>query len=88
MVRVVILGCAGTGKTTLARLLGEPTGAPVTGLDDIWRPDWGEQEVPLFRSLIQKSHAGAGRISDGNCARASFDIRLPRATLACLIHQS
>jgi hypothetical protein len=81
MVRIAILGCAGTGKTTLARLLGERTGAPVICLDDIWRPDWGEQDVPRFRSLIKKAHAGDEWISDGNFALASFDIRLPRATL-------
>jgi|SRR5579872_418593 len=35
--RIVILGCAGSGKTTLARKLGERTGAPVINLDEIWQ---------------------------------------------------
>src|SRR5580704_19408584 len=81
MVRIVILGCAGSGKTTLARQLGERTGAPVICLDAIWQPHWGEKDVPAFRTLIQKSHACDRRVSDGNFALATFDIRLPRATL-------
>ncbi|MGC1435253.1 MAG: hypothetical protein WA847_05110 [Terriglobales bacterium] len=81
MARIVILGCAGSGKTTLARRLGKLTGAPVISLDDIWQPHWEEQDVPTFRTLIKKAHAGDAWISDGNFAVASFDIRLPRASL-------
>lgn len=88
MVRIVILGCAGTGKTTLARRLGECTGARVICLDDIWRRDWEEKDVPAFRSLIEKAHAGEEWISDGNFALASFDIRLPRATLVIWLERS
>jgi adenylate kinase family enzyme len=80
-VRIVILGCAGSGKTTLAQQLGERTGAPVICLDSIWQPHWKEKDVPLFRALIKKAHAGDEWISDGNFALATFDIRLPRTTL-------
>ena len=88
MARIVILGCAGSGETTLARRLGELTGAPVICLDDIWQPHWEKQDVPTFRTLIQKAHAGDARISDGNFAVASFDIRLPRATLVVRLERS
>ena len=88
MSRVVILGCAGSGKTTLARRLGERTGAPVIRLDEIWQPHWEEKDVPAFRALINKAHAGDEWISDGNFAVASFDIRLPRATLVVWIERS
>ena len=81
MARIVILGCAGSGKTTLARQLGERTGAPVIWLDSIWRPHWTEKDVSAFRSLVKKAHAGDEWISDGNFALATFDIRLPRATV-------
>jgi adenylate kinase family enzyme len=86
--RIVILGCAGSGKTTLARRLGELTGAPVICLDEIWQPHWKEQDVPTFRTLIEKAHAGDAWISDGNFAVASFDIRLPRATLVIWLERS
>jgi adenylate kinase family enzyme len=88
MPRIVILGCAGSGKTTLARQLGERTGVPVICLDAIWQGDLQEKDVPAFRSLIEKSHAGEEWISDGNFAAASFDIRLPRATLVIWLERS
>jgi len=36
MKRVMIIGCGGAGKSTLARQLGEKTGLPVVNLDQIW----------------------------------------------------
>ena len=81
MARLVILGCAGSGKTTLARQLGERTGASVICLDSIWQPHWTEKDVAAFRSLVKKAHAGDEWISDGNFALATFDMRLPRATV-------
>jgi adenylate kinase family enzyme len=79
MVRV-ILGRARSGKTTLARQLGECTGLPVC-LDAIWLPHWEQKDVPALRTLIEKAHTGDEWISDGNFALATFDIRRPRATL-------
>ncbi len=78
--RIVVLGCAGTGKTTFARRLGERTGVPVICLDAIWQPDWTDKDVPAFREILKEAHAGESWISDGNFATATFDIRLPRAT--------
>jgi len=86
--RIVILGCAGSGKTTLAKRLGELTGAPVICLDEVWQPHWKEADVPTFRELIAQTHAGEMWISDGNFADATFDIRLPRATLILWLERS
>lgn len=88
MPRIVILGCAGTGKTTLARLLGERTGAAVISLDEIWQQHWTKVDASVFRSLIEKLHAGDSWISDGNFAVATFDLRLPRATLVIWLERS
>ncbi|MFZ0657806.1 MAG: hypothetical protein WAM05_03765 [Candidatus Binataceae bacterium] len=88
MARIVILGCAGSGKTTLARELGERIGAPVICLDAIWQPDWEEEDVPTFRALVEKAHAADAWISDGNFALATFDIRLPRATAVIWLERS
>jgi adenylate kinase family enzyme len=88
MARIVILGCAGSGKTALAEQLGQCTGAPVICLDAIWQPHWVETDVPVFRTLMQEAHAGNDWISDGNFAVATFDIRLPRATLVIWLERS
>lgn len=79
--RIVILGPAGSGKSTLALRLGRKLDVPVVCLDDIWQPGWGTNDVPTFRALVRAAHAGEAWISDGNFAAATFDIRLPRATL-------
>lgn len=37
--RILILGCGGAGKSTLARRLGAATGLPVVHLDGLyWQP--------------------------------------------------
>ncbi len=81
MRRIVILGCAGSGKTALALWLGRNTKLPVICLDTIWNPQWTKDDVPAFRALVTKAHGSDAWISDGNFALASFDIRLPRAEL-------
>ena len=43
MERILIIGCGGAGKSTLARQLGERTGLPVVHLDQLfWHPGWVE----------------------------------------------
>ena len=88
MARIVILGCAGSGKTTLARQLAERTGAPLISLDEIWQPHWKESDVPAFRSMLERAHSGDAWISEGNFALATFDIRLPRATLVVWLERT
>ncbi|WP_340645425.1 AAA family ATPase [Phenylobacterium sp.] len=77
--RIILLGCAGSGKTTLARRLAEQTGAPVIDLDAIWRGK--TQETPEFRQTLATLHAADAWISDGNFAVVTFDLRMPRADL-------
>ena len=79
--RVVLLGCAGAGKSTLAKRLAAATGAPLICLDAIWQEGWGPPEVPAFRATLAELHAGDAWISDGNFALATFDVRLPRTDL-------
>lgn len=81
MARILILGCAGAGKTTLARQLGECMHAPVICLDALWESHGGGNNVATFKALVKEAHAKDHWISDGNFAQATFDIRLPRATL-------
>jgi adenylate kinase family enzyme len=77
--RIVVLGCAGSGKTSLAQQIGDRTGLPVICLDEMSRRLRGE--LSSFRSSLKEAHAKEAWISDGNFAQVSFDIRLPRAEL-------
>ena len=81
MRRIVVLGCAGTGKTTFVRALADIIGAPAIILDEVWRPAWGSDHLETFRALVRDAHAGESWVSDGNFAAATFDLRLPRADL-------
>ena len=41
MKRIMIIGCGGAGKSTLARQLGEKLNLPVVHLDKLfWLPGW------------------------------------------------
>ena len=81
MKRIILLGGAGTGKSTLARAIGARTGRAVIILDDIWQPGWTDAQTPAFRETLRTLHAADCWVSDGNFAAVSFDIRLPRADL-------
>ena len=36
MERILVIGCPGSGKTRLAKLLGEKLNLPVVHLDNLW----------------------------------------------------
>jgi hypothetical protein len=76
--RIVLLGPAGAGKTTFSRRLGAALGAPVLCLDAI-RAEI--QDHSAFRARLDAAHAAPAWVSDGNFAKATFDLRLPRADL-------
>jgi adenylate kinase family enzyme len=88
MERIVILGRAGTGKTTLARQIADATGAKLICLDAIWQKGWSQKDLPTFRDLVTEAHSSEKWVSDGNYAAATFDIRLPRATLILWLEDS
>lgn len=88
MKRIILLGFAGAGKSTLARAIGARTGRPVIILDDIWQSGWTEAQTPAFREILRALHTGDSWVSDGNFAAVSFDIRLPRADLIVWLDRS
>lgn len=70
MERIMIIGCGGAGKSTLARQLGEKTGLPVIHLDQLfWRPGWVSVSKEEFDKLHREALAGEKWIIDGNFDR-------------------
>lgn len=70
MERILIIGCGGAGKSTLARQLGEKLNIPVVHLDSIfWLPNWVERDRDAFDALVQQELAKKKWIMDGNYNR-------------------
>lgn len=82
MQRIVILGNAGSGKSTLARALGKRLSLPVVHLDTLfWEPGWIEPDAEQFRARVREAITPDAWICEGNYARRTFDLRLPRTDL-------
>jgi adenylate kinase family enzyme len=79
--RIVILGCAGTGKTVFARRVAERLAVPVICLDEMLQRSGAADDWPAFRARVAEAHAREAWVSDGNFAQVSFDLRLPRSEL-------
>lgn len=80
MKRVLIIGCGGAGKSTLARALGEKTGLPVVHLDQIfWAPgNWQHLPKEEFDAQLLSLMEEECWILDGN-----FDRTLPLRLEKC-----
>ncbi|MEM1216361.1 MAG: DNA topology modulation protein [Bacteroidota bacterium] len=79
MQKVMIIGCCGAGKSTLAKRLHEQTSLPLYHLDQYyWKPNWQEptkaEWEPIVHQLAQKKRW----IIDGNYS-STLDIRLQAA---------
>ena len=70
MQRVLIIGCGGAGKSTLARQMGEKTGLPVVHLDKLfWHPGWVESSKDEMDVKIKAELIKPQWIMDGNYSR-------------------
>lgn len=70
MERVIIIGCGGAGKSTLARQLGEKLNIPVVHLDKLfWRPGWVSFPQEEFDQIVRQELAKEKWIMDGNFNR-------------------
>ena len=77
--RVLIVGCGGAGKSTLARELGKRTGLPVVHLDRIWwLPGWVHISREAFDQKLAAELEKPEWIIDGDYSR-TFAMRLARA---------
>ena len=79
MERILIIGCGGAGKSTLAKKLGEKTGLPVVHLDQIyWSPgNWQHLEKDEFDALLMQELQKPRWILDGNFNR-TMELRLEK----------
>lgn len=70
MERVLIIGCGGAGKSTLARRLGEKLHLPVVHLDKLWwKPGWVESAPDEFDKKLVVELEKPQWIMDGNFNR-------------------
>lgn len=80
--RILVLGCAGAGKSTLARALSEKMELPHISMDRafFWLPGWKLRDRVEVRHMIAQAVSEDRWIFDGNSS-GTLDLRLPRADL-------
>ncbi|MFF9178663.1 hypothetical protein [Streptomyces sp. NPDC014793] len=73
--RIVVVGAAGSGKTTLGRALGKALDTRVTDLDLLfWGPGWSRVDHDVFRARTQKVVAAERWVIAGSYFRQVADL--------------
>jgi adenylate kinase family enzyme len=89
MRRIIVVGCPGSGKTSLALKLGRKLGLPVVHLDVLyWRPAWKASDKASFRVRVADAIAGEGWVVDGSFSGLAFDLIVARADTLIVIERS
>jgi adenylate kinase family enzyme len=78
--RVLVVGCSGAGKSSLARALAARLACEWVELDELfWGPQWTPKPLAQFQTLAAQAAARESWVIDGNY-RAVRHIVWPRAT--------
>lgn len=76
MLKVIVIGCPGAGKSTFARALRDATGLPLYYLDMLWhKPDRTNITTEKFDAKLNKIITKDRWIIDGNYQR-TLEVRL------------
>ena len=79
MERILIIGCGGAGKSTLARQLGKKLDLPVVHLDTLfWKPGWVKESREEFDRKLSVELEKPRWILDGN-----FNRTMPQRMAKC-----
>ena len=78
MKRIIIIGCPGSGKTRLARMLQEKLDLPLVHLDRLWwTKGWENVSMEEFDERLSRALALDSWIIDGNYSR-TMEVRLQK----------
>ncbi|HXG98297.1 MAG TPA: hypothetical protein VNJ06_14435 [Gemmatimonadales bacterium] len=76
MVKILVIGSGGSGKTTFARRLAARTGLPLIHLDALyWRPGWDPTPPAQWQAQVEELVRREAWIMDGHYG-GTLDIRL------------
>ncbi|HEY7105054.1 MAG TPA: AAA family ATPase [Acidimicrobiia bacterium] len=65
--RILVVGAAGSGKTTTARAIAERLGLPHVEMDALfWGPGWTPVEPDVFHARLRNAARGDAWVCDGN----------------------
>lgn len=79
MERILVIGCGGAGKSTLARQLGEKLNISVVHLDKLyWKPGWVQESQEEFDRKLALELEKSRWIMDGN-----FNRTMPQRLQKC-----
>ena len=88
MQRILIVGCGGAGKSTLAKNMASHLNLPVIHLDQhYWNPGWVESNKEEWESKVSELIKADIWIMDGNYG-GTLDMRIHRADTIIFLDRS